>query len=286
MYREISHNTGEFIWKPFIDTCFIAITSLGTPEFYTLFLPGIYWCFDKKYAARIITIFFISSWTNSVLKNVFSHPRPFDLNGLVKVSHAGGPGLPSGHAQQTVALWGSLVLWLKNRFFIFFAVFIILTVSFSRIYLGVHFPTDVFAGWILGLIIITVMWLFFDRIEDFIAAMNPANVVVAALMLPMACSFILPTRWSVLPAGALSGFFMGIILEREYLEFKPASSVRNGVIRVLSGMFVLSAVLYLEIMIGISKKTPFYLISVYIKSWIMGVWVSYGAPWMFRKLDI
>lgn len=111
------------IRTPFIDTFFIAITSLGTPEFYTLFLPGIYWCFDKKYAARIITIFFISSWTNSVLKNVFSHPRPFDLNGLVKVSHAGGPGLPSGHAQQTVALWGSLVLWLKNRFFIFFCCF-------------------------------------------------------------------------------------------------------------------------------------------------------------------
>ena len=177
-------------------------------------------------------------------------------------------------------------LWLKKRLCVFFAVFIILAVSFSRIYLGVHFPTDVFAGWFLGLIIIVILWPFFDRIENFLAGINSGMVVGAALILPLLCSLILPTRWSVMPAGALSGFFTGIILERKYLDFQTADTLRNAILRVLSGMFVISGVLFLEKITGISKKAPCYLIVIYVKSWIMGLWISAGAPWMFRKLKI
>lgn len=274
------------IRTPFIDNFFICITLLGAPEFYMFFLPGMYWCFNKKFMARIIFLFFLSGWTNSVLKTFLNHPRPFDLNGIVKVNHAGGPGLPSGHAQQSLVLWASLALWLKKRLFLYFSIFIILVVSFSRIYLGVHFPTDVFGGWILGIVIVAVIWPFFDRIEKFLAGLSPGVLVASVVAIPLILSFVLPTRWSVMPAGSLSGFFTGVIFERRYMEFGSVVTIRNGVLRVLPGMFIISFIFFMDKFIGVSKSVPYYLLIVYVKTWIMGIWVSAGAPWMFGKLRI
>lgn len=274
------------IRSPFIDNVFICTTFLGTPEFYTLFLPGLYWCFDKKITARIIFLFFVSSWSNSVLKTFFNHPRPFELNGAVKVCHAGGPGLPSGHAQQSVVLWTSLALWLKRRPFSVIALLLILIVSFSRIYLGVHFPTDVFCGWLIGAVIILSVWPFFSSIEKFLSGLNIAILITFILFLPLLLSFVQPTRWSVMPAGALSGFLIGMIAERKYIGFTSPGSVYKAIARITAGMFILAVLFSLEKISGIGKSARYYLFIVYIKSWIMGIWVSAGAPWMFCKFKI
>ena len=56
-------------------------------------------------------------------------------------------GLPSGHAQNAVVVWGMLALWIRKTWAWIAGVIIILLIGLSRIYLGVHFPTDVLGGW-------------------------------------------------------------------------------------------------------------------------------------------
>ncbi len=88
-----------------------------------------------------------------VLKLIVNRPRPFGiLPAVVETS----PSFPSGHATLSVALYGMGAYLLAKRYpsiapllYIAAAVFIVL-IGLSRLYLGVHFPTDVLAGYLLG----------------------------------------------------------------------------------------------------------------------------------------
>ena len=97
---------------------------------------------------------------NLLLKNILQRPRPEGYR-LVEET---GYSFPSGHSMASMAFYGLLIwmVWqyeqdekIRDRCCIAFA-FIILMVGLSRIYLGVHYATDVFAGFL-----VSMMWLFF-----------------------------------------------------------------------------------------------------------------------------
>lgn len=98
---------------------------------------------------------------NEVVKVIFARPRPVGYRLIVETGYS----FPSGHAVVAMALFGFIIwlIWqsLKDRKVICWTLtvifsFVIFSVGFSRIYLGVHFASDVIAGWCLGFI-----WLSF-----------------------------------------------------------------------------------------------------------------------------
>jgi len=97
----------------------------------------------------------LSSWSLcSYLKLVFQRPRP----GLPHLVPAGGYSFPSGHATVTAALFFTFALIYCRRtgsrtgsvLAMAAAAFVVLLVGISRVYLGVHYPSDVVAGWAAG----------------------------------------------------------------------------------------------------------------------------------------
>ena len=128
-------------------------TYLGSGEtifFIALALLAVFIRDQKKRKAAVLLFagLTLSYYFVYFLKNLIARPRPFEaMEGVRLLFRAGGFSFPSAHAAQ--AFMAAAVL---SRFFrmsvLFFAVACI--VAFSRVYIGVHYPSDVLAGALLG----------------------------------------------------------------------------------------------------------------------------------------
>lgn len=105
---------------------------------------------------------------SSVIKDLVHRMRPPGA-----IVHASGGSFPSGHALASVTLYGALaiVIWKMSartlpRFSALgAAAFLVLAIAFSRVYLGVHWPSDVVGGAFLGAVWVTVCRLAWSRWE-------------------------------------------------------------------------------------------------------------------------
>lgn len=115
---------------------------------------------NKKIAALILANLTISAALNLLLKNVIRRDRPIGYR-LIEES---GFSFPSGHSMASMAFYGLIIYFVirfvKNRAIkIFLSIMLsllIILIGMSRIYLGVHYPSDVFAGFVF-----TVAYLIF-----------------------------------------------------------------------------------------------------------------------------
>lgn len=117
----------------------------------------------KNKAKEIALVFFsaLSAYIfSSILKHFIFSPRPFLVFENIKplFLHGGVDSFPSGHATFFGALAFSLFLRHKRIGILY--IFIAVIISLARVISGIHFPLDILAGWILGVIIA----LIFDKI--------------------------------------------------------------------------------------------------------------------------
>ncbi|MDA9636096.1 phosphatase PAP2 family protein [SAR86 cluster bacterium] len=148
----------ENIRTPILSIFFENISLLGYPTFLILFISFGYFFWSPSRFSRVAMLLFISGLMNSFLKDFFQDPRPLIelmLDPKVGTSY----GWPSGHAQIAVTLWGLLAYELKNKWISIGAGTLILLISFSRMYLGVHDFGDVLSGLIIGALVLAI-WNF------------------------------------------------------------------------------------------------------------------------------
>ena len=125
--------------------------SLGIPT--TFLVKGIL-SHDKIARKKSLYMFEslgISSAITFAVKYTFKRKRPFDASPLViKASGGGGPSFPSGHTSEAFSAATSLSIAYPKWYVIAPAFVWASTVGYSRMYLGVHYPSDVLAGAIVG----------------------------------------------------------------------------------------------------------------------------------------
>ena len=124
---------------------------------------------NKKKGAAIATNVVMCSGINVIVKHIFLRERPVGL----KLIEQGGYSFPSGHAMMSLAFYGLIIYmiwktkWDKSIKFVLTTLLsiIILMIGVSRIYLGVHFTSDVIAGFALSLsYLIIFIQLIYKRI--------------------------------------------------------------------------------------------------------------------------
>ena len=282
----------QAVHNPVLDGFFNAITFMGEAEFYLLIFPLIIWAFDKSIGQRTVFLVFFGLTVNAWVKEAFGHPRPFEWPSIANSpvldlnQNARGPGLPSGHAQASLMLWYYLAYHFKKRWLWALATILFVLISFSRIYLGVHFPTDVLGGAILGLIMLLLFIRFEDRLVGSLQAQAVWLQVGIAIFIPLVLIVIYPHRDAVAALSALSGFSLGIILDQHIIHFEVTGSVTQKILRYVVGIIML-VIIYMGIEIfqpepGQALYVPIRM----VRYTVAGFWVSGGAPWLFTKIKL
>ena len=101
-----------------------------------------------------------TSLVNSLIKLAFDAPRPSMIHSIVETT---GTSFPSGHSAGAMALYGALALMTRSRLLVLACVGMILGTGLSRVWLGVHWPSDVFGGWLVGVAWLLVLSLYRPR---------------------------------------------------------------------------------------------------------------------------
>lgn len=152
-------------WFEYAAAQITALSGWPLMVLFTLLLSGLF-LFRRQwdYLAIIVFVTIGQSILVSTFKSLIGRDRPDFLAHLVEV---GDKSFPSGHSASAAALYLTLGLMIANmstepvmrRYAIISSILLITLIGASRVFLGVHFPTDVIAGFALGSAWASAVWL-------------------------------------------------------------------------------------------------------------------------------
>jgi membrane-associated phospholipid phosphatase len=273
------------------------ITALGSTGVYIAVVCFVYWCIDEKKGLHLGLVTLISIWINLSLKWALDQPRPFfpAYDPSVGMISEQLGGFPSGHAQNTLVALTIISTWLTRRWAYIAAALVCLLVSFSRVYLGVHFPTDIIGGWLIGGIILAAYFLSRKRIEALIAKGGFRGGMYAGAALAFVMILYRPLAELLIPGGTVLGMGAGYNICKYYCNFSAsAPGGRTGIFRWLAllvrfllgiTVFALLFVVTGKIMGGMHYSGNYQLV-IFLRFALLAFWISAGAPWLFRFLRL
>jgi len=150
--------------NPFFDLLMPAITT--TKLWYPIYVLGIGFLLLRGWQQRgtelgqrylwcaallVATVAVLDQASHRLLKEVISRPRPYLVLGDVRqLVGSGGGSFPSNHAMNNAATAVILTWFFPRRWMVFWGI--ACTIAFSRVYCGVHYPSDVLGGIVIGIL--------------------------------------------------------------------------------------------------------------------------------------
>ena len=169
VFEAISPYTSPGLTRVIVFISFLAKHTFLIPVNLALLLYFLY-VKKQRLAIRLAVVSLTSLSLKLLLKALFNRPRP----GNPLLEHVSGLSFPSGHAMLGVTFYGLMILillhevkntWWRNSIIGFF-IGLILMIAFSRVYLRVHYLSDVITGLAVGFIWLTLSLYLIEKIEE------------------------------------------------------------------------------------------------------------------------
>ena len=285
----------EEIRNPVLNAVCTLFTALGSEIILIVVLCFLYWCYNKKFAYRLGFVYSLSGVCVQVLKIVFQVPRPWLRDTSLTpvesaVNGATGYSFPSGHTQNATAMYGTIAYFTKKKWAQILMLLLIFCVGFSRMYLGVHTPADVAAGFIITIIFVAVINYVMDKkiiyrfkqiTVFFVLMLIPVLMVAYGLKLVYSGSVDIDNAADYFKAaGAAAGVIIGWYLETTGLNFDE----RKGSMAVQIAKYVVGLIIVLAIKEGLKIIIGTSLAADFARYGIIVFWVIYLYPLIFSHI--
>ncbi len=270
---------------------------LGTEYFFLLMMPFLYWVISKRWGVMTALALAFSSYVAGWVKWTFNLPRP-PSPPVQRWWTETSPGFISGHATTAMAVWGTLAAMVRRTWFWVLAGVIIFLIGFSRLYLGVHFPSDVLGGWLAGFMVAGALLWAVPRVESQVRAWSWGWMLLAAWGLSLLMLVLHPQEaeapgWpsanATTLAGLTFGLLAGLVWDEQRLHFRVEGPWRRRLLRFLVGMVVLLAFYVLpKLLMDVIPLASYPLIQTmrYLRYALVGLVVPGLAPWLFQKVGL
>lgn len=292
---------------------------LGNELFFLLIMPIFYWSIDSALGLRLGLYLMTSLGINSAFKLLFHAPRPYWYTAQVKAyASEASFGIPSGHAQNAMILWVALAFNLKRAWLWVLSILIILIIGISRMYLGVHFPTDALAGWLIGFLLLLILTRLEKPIIAWAKVHNLLEKLAGALTLCLLLilfsvlarlsigAWTIPDQWIenariafpndpidpfalsgvVSSAGAFFGLAAGAIFMQEKGGYSAGGDLWKRVVRYILGLIGLVIIYFgLSSIFPHDEAFPSQLLR-FLRYGLVGFWLTYLAPLLFQRLSL
>lgn len=251
----------EKIRTPFFDNFFGAVTYLGDEIAFLAIAILFFWCINKRQGYYILFTGMIGTVVNQFLKLIFKVPRP-SASGVTVVGNASdaatGYSFPSGHTQNVTGTFGAIArTWYKKIPVVVISVVTVLTVAFSRLYLGVHTPLDVAFSLIFATVLVFALYPCFkneERMHKCMPYLISASMILSIVFL---LYFVFTNRethnldnyWSGLEnaftmAGCVVGITIVYYLDTKYIKFDTRATWYVQIIKFVLGLALTVGLLY------------------------------------------
>ncbi|MGH0053180.1 MAG: phosphatase PAP2 family protein [Sphaerochaetaceae bacterium] len=283
------------IENPVLDFLGNLASLLGEQTFVIIVILYIFWNYDKKKGFGLYSAVLLSVLAMGILKATVRAPRPFQVLESIqgkRLETATGYSFPSGHTTTGAAFYSSLALTFRNRKFSIFCAIMMTLVGLSRLYLGVHWPIDVVAGFLLGILVSFVFYHYLDSIYDnegkrlnYLLMLGTLFALSGAVISVMLNYFSIDATaftdlMKVLALGG--GGYLGFALENRKVQFSTEGTKGKQFGRYLIGLAVVLLIMGSKVIIPDSL----YAIGSYVRYSLVGFWATGLYPLIGKNLHL
>jgi hypothetical protein len=207
---------------------------------YLLLIPLIIWCLAPRLGLRAALAMLIAQFIVMVMKDYFGQPRPFLVDERIFSDGEWGLSFPSGHAQGAMVYYGLIAAAVAKRWVTIAMGVIIFLIGLSRSYLGVHYPHDVVAGWVIGAALLYTWLTLEDSSASFFKGLSVELRGLIGLLLPFGLAAIHNYFWqnpsTFAIAGAISGTIFCLASPHIQMVFEGRDQIWRKILRFAVGM--------------------------------------------------
>ena len=283
------------IANPTLDFLANIASAVGEQTFVIAVILYIFYNYDKKKGFGLFTSVLFAVLGMGILKALVRAPRPFQVLESIdgkRLETATGYSFPSGHTTTGAAFYTALALTFKKRPISILCAVMMALVGLSRLYLGVHWPIDVFAGLLLGVVISFTVSRYLNALYDdknkrirlslWIGSLSVVAGAITAILLNTGTidEVAFTDLMKVFALGG--GGYLGFVLENKKVNFTVEEKRSKQIVRYVIGL--VGILLFMGAKVIIPESL--YAVGSFVRYTLVGLWATGVYPLIGKNLRL